>query len=302
MKSVNYKNVKRLTVPTIKTGNINLDDFLSNGGGFVVGSAIFLTGTSGSGKTTLSVVLQKMLAKYKTSLYSREMSNTSLVMQMEERYPIDHLNAYIVDKDDCAHIDAYIDDLNEIKPAVVIIDSLQVIAEEDCGNIPIEKFMFSMIQRMRKWAETNNAVLIVIGHVNKDGSFEGKNTIEHMFDAHMEMIYDKKKDTRTLSWTKNRKGSSSKSLFYEFGNGVINFYTPQQYEKLKNKKGFEEFLSSAVVDFLKSLDRTAPTYKEFRNEVEKEYDAIFGTNSPLIQKIAKCIYKIHELAEKYNLK
>ncbi len=302
MKSTNYNKVKKVNAPTIKTGNDNLDDFLSSGGGFVVGSAIFLTGTPGAGKTTLSVVLQKMLAKYKTSLYSREMSATAVVEQVNHRYPITHNNAYIADENDCAHIDDYINELDEIKPAVVIIDSLQVIGKVDCGETPIEKFLFDTIQKLRNWVTNNNAVLIVIGHVNKDGSFEGKNTTEHMFDAHMRMIFDEKANTRTLSWTKNRKGVSSKKLFYEFGEGTMNFYTAQQYERIKNKKQFEDFLTSAVVDFLKSIDKKAPNYKAFKSEMTASCDAIFATNSPLIQKISKYIASVNESAEKYNLK
>lgn len=302
MKSTNYNKVKKVDAPTIKTGNDNLDDFLSSGGGFVVGSAIFLTGTAGAGKTTLSVVLQRMLDKYKSSLYSREMSSSSVVAQVNPRYPITHNNAYIVDGDDCPHINDYIKELDEIKPTIVIIDSLQVIGKVDCGDIPIEKFLFDVIQKLRDWTTHNNAVLIVIGHVNKDGSFEGKNTIEHMFDAHMRMIYDEKADTRTLSWTKNRKGAASKKLFYEFGDGVMNFYTPQQYEKIKNKKQFEDFLTAAVVDFLKTIDKKAPNYKKFKSEMLSSCNAIFVTNMPLIQKITKYIYAVNESAEKYNLK
>jgi len=302
MKSTNYNKVKKVNVSTIKTGNANFDDFLSSGGGFVVGSAIFLTGTAGAGKTTLSVVLQKMLAKYKSSLYSREMSSASVIAQVNKRYPVKHNNAFIADGDDCKHIDDYIKELDEIKPAVVIIDSLQVIAMVDCGDTPKEEFMFNVIQKLRNWADKNHAVLIVIGHVNKDGSFEGKNTIEHMFDAHLRMIYDEKADSRTLSWTKNRKGPSSKKLFYEFGDGVMNFYTPQQHEKIKNKKGFEDFLTSAVVDFLKSLDKTAPNYKKFKTEISSLCDDIFAMNISIIQKISKYIASVNETAEKYNLK
>lgn len=302
MKHTNYKIKlqKNQEVQTLKTGNEVLDNFISAAGGFVVGSAIFLTGTPGAGKTTLAVVLQKLLEKCKTSLYSREMSSTSVIMQMQ-RYKVDHANAFISDKSMCKNIEEYKKELDELKPSFVVIDSLQMIIEEDYENSPPEAACFKVIQYLRDWTDKNNAVLIVIGHVNKDGSFTGKNTIGHLFDAHLEMIFDKTKNTRTLSWSKNRKGPIDDPLFYEFGDESIEFYTKEQYQRIKNGKELEDYVLEAVVKFMKSLDTKSPNYKMFKAEITKEINIIMKNNKVFIEAAIKCVEAIQRKVDKYKI-
>jgi Predicted ATP-dependent serine protease len=270
MKSVNYSNITIIKEPTIKTGNKVFDTFLSNDGGFVLGGAIFLTGTAGAGKTTLAIIIQKMFENYVTSLYSREMSAASVHSQMK-RYKIQHHNAYIADKSMCPNLDSYIEELNELKPVVVIIDSLQFIMKEDYAASPPDKTAFDIIQKLRAWTEANNAILIVVGHVNKNGEFEGRNTIEHMFDAHLEMIYNKAKNTRTLSWSKNRKGTVDAKLFYLFGEKSIEFYTAEDYNNTKDDKTFEDFIIDAIVNYLNSLDKNTAGYKKLSKELKQAF-------------------------------
>lgn len=300
MKSVNYTEVEIKSDLTIKTGEENLDSFLSNDGGLVVGTSIFLTGTSGAGKTTLAIILQRLLKNYKTALYSREMSASRVKGQMK-RYVVDHKNAYIADKKICPTLDFFIEDLNEMKPKVVIVDSLQVIMKEDYVNISDEVSGFEIIQKLRSWAEENEAVLIVVGHVNKDGGFEGKNTIQHMFDAHMEMIFDKKKRTRTISWEKNRNGSTESTLYYEFGKNSIDFYTCEQFEAIKNNKTLEDYISESISAFLRSLNKKHSNYPLFKKELSKKVDELSKSERSLIEINVECLLLIKNLLEKYEI-
>ena len=300
MQSRNYTDIKIIAESTLKTRIEAFDDFLSNDGGFVVGSSIFLTGTSGAGKTTLAIILQKLFEDYITSLYSREMSCSSVKQQMK-RYAIEHKNAFISDVQMCPTIDSYIADLDEMKPSVVIIDSLQVIIKEDYSDVPLEKATYELIQKLRAWTEKNEAILIVIGHVNKDGGFEGKNTIEHMFDAHLRMIFDKAKNTRTLTWSKNRKGDVAKVLFYLFGSKSIEFYTPEQYQRIKEKKDLEDFVLDAISTYLNSLDKSTEVYKEFRKDLKKGFNTISENGDSYLNQTIKCLELIKEKVEKFCL-
>jgi len=302
MKSINYSDVKidHSAEEALKTGDDTLDQFISGVGGFVRGSAIFLTGTPGAGKTTFSVVLQKFFENIKTSLYSREMTNSSVVMQME-RYKILHHNAFIVDRSMCASIEDYMRELDDMKPSIVIIDSLQILLKEDFIDVPADTAAFNLIQNLRAWTDKNNAVLIVIGHVNKDGSFEGKNTIEHLFDAHLEMIFDKGKNTRTLSWSKNRKGSIDQTLFYVFGEKSLEFYTAEQYQNIKQEKDLEDFILEAALNFMKSLDRKSPQYKEFQKDLNQQISLIMEANLNRLDTTISCIKVIQKKIEEYNL-
>lgn len=301
MKSIIYQDVKVKTDSTIKTGIETLDSFLSNEGGFVEGSAIFLTGTPGAGKTTFAVVLQRMLKQYKTALYSREMTASRVKVQMN-RYSIKHANAFIADKEMCGTLDSFIEDLDEFLPKVVIIDSLQFIMKEDYPNQSAETSSFDIIQKLRAWTDKNNAVLIVVGHVNKDGEFEGRNTIQHMFDSHMEMIYNKKRGTRTISWAKNRNGAVGEILYYEFGEDSIEFFTLQQFEAIKNNKSLEDCVSEMIKTFISSLDKKNANYPAFKAEMREEFKKIYNYNIDLdlLEANLMCINSIKKLLTKYG--
>lgn len=299
MKSVNYSKVKIKSDLTVKTGEKIFDSFLSTDGGFVEKSAIFLTGTPGAGKTTLAIILQKLLKKYKTLLYSREMSASGVKNQMK-RYEIKHPNAYITDKEMCQNLSSFIDELNEFIPKVVIIDSLQVIMKEDYSDIPAEKSAFEIIQKLREWTDKNNAVLIVVGHVNKDGEFEGRNTIQHMFDAHLEMIFDKKKNIRTISWAKNRFGAVGKILYYKFGKESIEFYTKEQYDILSGEKTLESYISEMVELFIGSLDKKNKNYNKFKGELFQKVEELSEANCSLFETNIEILVTIKELLVKYE--
>ena len=293
VRSKKYSEVNYSQEPVLKTGDIILDEFISNDNGFVIGSSIFLTGTSGAGKTTFAFTLQKVFEKYVTSLYSREMSAGAVKQQMN-RYAISHENAFIADKETCPTVNDYINELNVLKPRVVIVDSLQVITKEDYEDMSEEKAAYDVIKILREWVEQNDAVLIMVGHVNKDGSFEGKNTIKHMFDAHLEMIFDEKKNTRTVSWSKNRKGPIG-MLYYEFGKEKINFLTPSQWDAKDNKKDLSKFVYDAMINFLstyKGTDNYTILFKEVNKEIARISTLNYATDIEMVCEMTKSVQKI----------
>ena len=300
MKSINYSSVEIKNNSTIKTGNENFDEFLSSDGGFIEKSAIFLTGTPGAGKTTLSCFLQKQLLNVKTCFYSREMTAYG-VKKLTKRFGEMHNNAFIADKESCANINSFINELDELMPKVVIIDSLQVILKEDYPNQSSDSADFQMILNLRHWTDKHDAVLIVVVHVNKDGDFEGKNTIQHMFDAHMEMIFDKKKNSRTLSWAKNRYGTTSNYLYYEFKEKDISFFTKDQYSILKNNKKIEEYISEVAFVFIDSIDKNNLNYPNFMNEFCKKMDELNESNKNLFETNIEILVVIKKLLSKYKL-
>lgn len=295
----NYGSIETKEDTTIKTGNKNLDDFLSNDKGFVEGSAIFLTGTSGAGKTTFSIVLQNLLMSHKSAFYSREMSASAVKSQMK-RYLIDNKNAYIADSETCPNLESFIDRLNEVAPKIVIIDSLQVIMKEDYPEMSAETSGFKIIQRLRKWTAENEAVLIVIGHVTKDGDFEGRNTILHMFDAHMEMIFNKKTDTRTLSWGKNRKGPANSILYYTFGKTSLEFYTQEEYEVTNKGKKLHDYVWGSIIMFIEALDKTNKKYPFLKSDFKKAVKSICERDISLLEINIQCIRELDNLLKKHD--
>jgi len=294
-----YTKVQTRNVPTLLTGNSKIDNFTSNKGGFVIGSCIFFTGTSGAGKTTFSVLLQKLFKDVKSALYSREMEAGD-VEEQTERLGIDHENALIADKSDCDNVDEFIEAIDEEKPKVVIVDSLQVLMKEDCNEGKMETELWNLIAKLRTWTSKNDAVLFVIGHVNKDGSFEGPNTTKQMFDAHMHMDFDQKKNERTLSWTKNRKGSTTTTLKYEFTANDMVFYTEDEWAAKGGSTTLMDKIDAVVQSYVSNLNKKHPMYEVFKTVLKAELKAM-PKNLTADEITMRSFALIHELTLEHGL-
>ncbi len=295
-----FSNIKAKNEPTILTGIEPLDKWFSTKGGMVISSAIFLTGSSGSGKTTLMVFLAKMLSNVVYSLYSREMPKHALKEQVE-RLNISSDNLYISDASTRPTFDSYIASLDQLKPKIVVIDSIQVIAKEDFSEMAEAKAIYHIIKTLREWTDKNNAVLIVIGHVTKDDIFRGDNTIMQMFDSHMEMIFNKKTKVRTLSWgQKHRKGPMCDPLYYEFEGSEINFYTESEWNAKSNKTTLVDFIQQSMIGYLSSVNKKHPNYKEFSIELKEKGNMITSPENG-VSFVVEFLNLAQGLLKKYNM-
>lgn len=218
------KDVEHKNEPALKTGQDIFDNWFSNSGGIVLGSAIYVSGTSGAGKTTLMANIMEWLNNEVSCLYSREMRLSPLLKQVPNL--VNAENAFVADVESCPDFETFVNEIETIKPKIIIIDSLQVIAKEDYvlkKTKSEEEACYYIIQVLREYIHKNNAILFLIGHNTKDGNFAGANTIIQMMDAHIDMVFDKKENTRTMSWgVKNRKGKMG-SIPYFIEDGKIMF-------------------------------------------------------------------------------
>lgn len=289
MKSKSFGSIEIVNETPIKTGNQLFDQWFSRDGGIVPGSIIFVTGNSGAGKTTLMLNLMNWLKEYKSSLYSREMSLSS-VKQQVAGLDFQNPNATFAEEATCPHIDDYLEELDVTKPSFVIVDSLQAIAEQDFPEMGVEKASILVRNKIEKWCKANNATLFLIGHNTKDNEFAGKNTNMQMVDAHMVLEYDKKTDLRRIYWgKKNRKGPMGE-LNYRIENGNIIFY--------HNTQGvdFVDDFQVMVTGYLKKLDSNSEKVKGFKKELNKMSDDIYekhdGEQYPYMMELLPKFYKL----------
>ena len=176
------------------------------GGGLVPGSIILIGGEPGIGKSTL--VLQNLLSiKSKTILYvSGEESATQLKLRAD-RIGRGSDNCFIVCETSLETIFTHIDELN---PGIIVIDSIQTIASDD-----LESAAGSVSQvrecaaRLLKYAKESNVPVILIGHINKEGTLAGPKVLEHIVDAVLQFEGDSQYMYRLLRAIKNRFGSTS---------------------------------------------------------------------------------------------
>lgn len=227
MKKLNdeTKNGVSIVPESLMTLKEEFDIWFSRFGGIVLGSSIYVTGTSGGGKSTLMANIMTWLKDEVSLMYSREMLAKYLKAQVSDlKFPD---NAYIADVEDNPNFDSFMQDVYKLQPKIIIIDSLQVIAKEDyvmTGIMGEDAACYKIIKTLRDYVNSVNGVLFLIGHNTKDGVFAGANTNMQMIDAHIDIVYDKITNTRTMSWgQKNRKGPMGEPLPFSIDKSEIIF-------------------------------------------------------------------------------
>lgn len=182
------------------------------GGGLVPGSMVLIGGEPGIGKSTL--VLQNILAiKSRRMLY---VSGEESAMQIKLR--ADRLgrmsdNCYVVTETSLESIFAHIE---KVQPELLIVDSIQTIASDDiessAGSVSQVRECAAMLLR---YAKQTGVPVMLIGHINKEGSLAGPKVLEHIVDAVLQFEGDRQYMYRILRAIKNRFGNTSELGIYE---------------------------------------------------------------------------------------
>ena len=196
--------------PRIKMPSNELNRVL--GGGLVAGSLVLIGGEPGIGKSTL--VLQNILSiRSKKILYvSGEESAQQLKMRADRIGRMSD-NVLIACETSLENIFEHID---EVSPELLIVDSIQPIAsdeiESSAGSVSQVRECAS---RLLKYAKESNVPVLLIGHINKEGSIAGPKVLEHIVDAVLQFEGDSQYLYRILRSIKNRFGSTSEIGIYE---------------------------------------------------------------------------------------
>ena len=198
--------------PRIKMPSKELNRVL--GGGLVAGSLVLIGGEPGIGKSTL--VLQNILSiRSRKILYiSGEESATQLKMRADRIGRVCD-NVLIACETSLENI---ISCIEKTAPELVVVDSIQTIASDD-----IESSAGSVSQvrecsaRLLKYAKETGVPVILIGHINKEGSIAGPKVLEHIVDAVLQFEGDRHYMYRILRSIKNRFGSTNELGIYEMG-------------------------------------------------------------------------------------
>ena len=182
------------------------------GGGLVKGSIVLLGGEPGIGKSTL--VLQNLLAiRNRRILYvSGEESATQLKLRAD-RIGRGSDNVFIVCETSLENIFAHIE---EIEPEILVVDSIQTIATEtldsSAGSVGQVR---ECAAALLKFAKDSGVPVLLIGHINKEGTLAGPKVLEHIVDAVLQFEGDRQYMYRLLRAIKNRFGSTSEIGIYE---------------------------------------------------------------------------------------
>jgi len=182
------------------------------GGGLVAGSIVLIVGDPGIGKSTL--VLQNILSiRGKRILYVSGEESASQLKMRADRIGRPSDNCYIVCDTSLENILGHI---KQVEPELVVVDSIQTIAsdaiESSAGSVSQVRECAAQLLR---YAKASGTPVILIGHINKEGSIAGPKVLEHIVDAVLQFEGDRHYMYRILRSIKNRFGSTSELGIYE---------------------------------------------------------------------------------------
>ena len=210
----------------IHTGFNELDRVL--GGGLVKGSLILLGGEPGIGKSTLILqICDKIKGDGKVLYVSGEESAEQIKIRAD-RLNINNEDIMFLGETD---IDLIQENILQMCPKLVIIDSIQTMYSEDissaAGTVSQVREITSRIMRVCK---SNDITTIIIGHVTKEGNIAGPRVLEHMVDTVLYFEGDRYESYRILRGVKNRFGSTNEIGVFEMkAEGLVEVENPSEY-------------------------------------------------------------------------
>ncbi len=175
------------------------------GGGLVPGSVTLLGGSPGAGKSTLLLQLACNLSDSVDILYVTGEESMQQVALRANRLALPRENLRLISETRLHSILAIV---NDLKPAVLVIDSIQVMFLDELSSAPGGVSQVRECSAvLTQFAKQSGTVLILVGHVTKDGLLAGPKVLEHIVDCSLLLEGDASNRYRSLRGQKNRFGA-----------------------------------------------------------------------------------------------
>ena len=250
------KPVKLKDIPIEDTPRMDMHDGELNrvlGGGLVPGSIVLLGGEPGIGKSTLT--LQTILNMPERNILYVSGEESAHQLKMRARRLAGNSSAT-----DCGHdnitilcetsLDSIFENIKETKPELIIIDSIQTIASDTVESSP------GSITQVREcasallhFAKSTGVPVILIGHINKEGTLAGPKILEHIVDTVIQFEGDQHYMYRILRSIKNRFGSTSELGIYEMQqNGLRQVSNPSELLLNQDHEGLSGISISSAIE------------------------------------------------------
>jgi len=194
------------------TGMAELDRVL--GGGLVPGSVTLLGGEPGIGKSTLLLQALSSLARggARCLLVSAEESKEQVRMRARRLGALEPA-LWLVSETSLPGVVAAID---EVRPDVVAVDSIQTVADPDLGTGPGSVTQVrECAQSLVALAKQGGPAIVLVGHVTKDGALAGPRALEHVVDTVLSFEGERHHALRLLRAVKHRFGATAELGLFE---------------------------------------------------------------------------------------
>ena len=206
--------------PRRRTGIAELDRVC--GGGFVPGSAILVGGDPGIGKSTLLLqaaaamapLAGKSEAAPPSAAYITGEEAIDQVRLRAERLGVAESPVLLAAASSVRDIVASLD--QEDAPGLVVIDSIQTMYLDTLDSAPgTVSQVRGAAQELIRLAKRRGFVLVLVGHVTKEGVIAGPRVLEHMVDTVLYFEGERGHQFRILRAVKNRFGATDEIGVFE---------------------------------------------------------------------------------------
>ena len=230
--------------PRMDMGDGELNRVL--GGGLVPGSLVLLGGEPGIGKSTLTLQTVLRLEGRRILYVSGEESARQIKLRADRLGPANE-GLFVLCETSLEQIFTHIE---EMKPDLVVIDSIQTMQTET-----VESSAGSLAQirecaaALLRYAKSGGTSILLIGHINKEGSLAGPKVLEHIVDVVLQFEGDQHHLYRILRSIKNRFGSTSELGIYEMRHdGLRQVSNPSELLLTDNREGLSGVAISCSIE------------------------------------------------------
>ena len=209
----------------ISTGVPELDRVL--GGGIVPASLVLVGGEPGVGKSTLLLTALGAIARAggKALLVTGEESAEQVALRATRLGGSEAVDILAE-----TELDVVCATLEQLRPDVCVIDSVQTLNAAELGSAPGSVAQVrEAAGRLLRVAKESGVATILVGHVTKDGAVAGPRVLEHLVDCVLQFEGDRYHEHRILRATKNRFGSTNELGVFEMtGAGLVGVPDPSE--------------------------------------------------------------------------
>lgn len=216
------------------------------GGGIVQGGFVLLGGDPGIGKSTLLLQMSASLGNKNINvLYVSAEESVQQTVSRAQRLGLKNKTVHVASENNLEAIKFLIEN---IKPSVVIVDSIQTIYLPELQSAPgTVSQVRECAGQLMSIAKGKNISIFLIGHITKDGNIAGPKVLEHMVDCVLSFEGDNNYQFRLLRSIKNRFGAANElGVFTMSSGGMEEVANPSEMfleERSKNLIGSTVFAS-----------------------------------------------------------